>query len=140
MKFFLSIALALGSFTALAQIPAAITSDPPVNKTDPASMDEPAIPSQGAYLNGLIYVAEGAGPHPTVILLHGFPGAEQNLDLAQSIRRAGWNVIFFHYRGSWGSPGAFSFANSIQDTQAAIAWAFDPQNAKNIASMLRGLS
>ena len=130
MKFFLSLVLALASFTAVAQVPAAITSDPPANKTSPASMQQLAIPSHGAIMNGLIYLAAGAGPHPTVLLLHGFPGYEQNLDLAQSIRRAGWNVIFFHYRGSWGSQGAFSFGNSIEDTQTVIAWARDPQNAK----------
>jgi acetyl esterase/lipase len=130
MKFFLPLAFALGSFTAVAQIPAALTTDPPASKTDPATMGDLAIPSHGAMMNGIIYVAGGAGPHPTVILLHGFPGGELNLDLAQSIRRAGWNVLVFHYRGAWGSQGAFSFANSIEDTQAALAWVRDPQNAK----------
>lgn len=47
-----------------------------------------------------MYMAAGAGPHPTVLLLHGLPGNEQNVDLAQSIRRAGWNVLTLHYRGS----------------------------------------
>jgi len=36
-------------------------------------------------------------------LLHGLPGYESSGDLAQSIRRAGWNVVFFHYRGTWGT-------------------------------------
>jgi pimeloyl-ACP methyl ester carboxylesterase len=124
------LAVALSSLTAVAQIPAAITSDSPADKADPAGMEAPAIPSHGAYVNAVVYVAQGAGPHPTVILLHGFPGNEMNLDLAQSIRRAGWNVIVFHYRGSWGSPGAFSFSNSIEDAQAVVAWVRDPQNAK----------
>ena len=48
----------------------------------------------------------------TVILLHGFPGNERNLDLAQAIRRSGWNAVFFHYRGAWGSGGVFSFEQS----------------------------
>jgi uncharacterized protein len=130
MRFFLSLALAIASMSSAAQVPAAISTDSPVDQTSPATMVQLAIPSHGAVMNGLIYLAAGAGPHPTVILLHGFPGYEQNLDLAQSIRRAGWNVLFFHYRGSWGSQGAFSFANSIEDTQTAIAWARDPQNAK----------
>jgi|SRR5579863_739915 len=93
-------------------------------------MSDLAIPSNGAMMNGVIYVAAEAGPHPTVILLHGFPGNELNLDLAQSVRRAGWNAISFHYRGSWGSQDAFSYANSIEDAQAVIAWARDPQNAR----------
>jgi pimeloyl-ACP methyl ester carboxylesterase len=60
------------------------------------------IPSHGALLNAFVYVAAGAGPHPAVVLLHGFPGNERNLDLAQDMRRAGWDVLYFDYRGSWG--------------------------------------
>lgn len=63
-------------------------------------------------MSGLIYIASGAGPHPTVILLHGYPGNEKNLDLAQSLRREGWNVLFFHYRGAWGSEGEFSLTGA----------------------------
>src|SRR4051812_26200803 len=70
------------------------------------------IPSHGAKLNALLYIADGPGPHPAVVLLHGFPGNERNLDLAQDIRRAGWDVLYFNYRGAWGSPGDFSFGNS----------------------------
>jgi pimeloyl-ACP methyl ester carboxylesterase len=55
-------------------------------------------------LNAVLYIAAGEGPHPNVLLLHGLPGNEQNIDLAQSMRRAGWNVLTFHYRGSWGGP------------------------------------
>jgi pimeloyl-ACP methyl ester carboxylesterase len=83
-------------------------------------------------LNALTYIAEGAGPHPVVILLHGFPGNEKNLDLAQTIRRAGWDVLYFDYRGSWGSPGDFSFTHSIEDTQSAIAYLRDPATAKKL--------
>jgi len=67
-------------------------------------------------------VPGGAGPHPTFVLLHGFPGNEQNLDLAQAIRRAGWNVLTLHYRGAWGSPGIFSIAHVLEDADAAVAF------------------
>ena len=132
MKFLLSLVLALFSLASLAQtaFPPALTTDPPVDQAAPASMESMDIVSHGSDMHGIIYLAEGIGPHPTVILLHGFPGNEQNLDLAQSIRRAGWNVLFFHYGGSWGSQGSFSFANSIDDTQTAIDWIRDPQHAK----------
>jgi len=83
-------------------------------------------------LNALAYIAEGAGPHPVVILLHGFPGNEKNLDLAQAIRRDGWDVVYFDYRGSWGSPGDFSFTHSIEDTQAAIEYMGDAGHAKKL--------
>jgi hypothetical protein len=64
---------------------------------------------------GLIYEAPGVGPHPTALVLHGFPGNERNLDLAQAIRRAGWNAVFFHYRGAWGSEGSFGFVHVLED-------------------------
>lgn len=117
-----------------AQLPAALTTDPAPDKSNPASIQTFLLPSHGVQLNALVYVAAGPGPHPTVILLHGFPGNERNLDLAQSIRRAGWNVLFFDYRGSWGSPGAFSFSNSLEDTQSAIAFLRDPTNAAKLHS------
>jgi pimeloyl-ACP methyl ester carboxylesterase len=115
-----------------AQLPAALTTDPPPDKAHPAAMESFQIPSHGAMLNALAYIAEGPGPHPTVLLLHGFPGNEKNLDLAQAIRRDGWNVVYFDYRGSWGSPGDFSFTHSIEDTQSAVAYLRDPAHAKKL--------
>jgi uncharacterized protein len=97
-----------------------------------ASMETMQIPSHGALMNALVYVAAGAGPHPAVILLHGFPGNERNLDLAQDIRRAGWDVLYFNYRGSWGTPGDFSFAHGIEDTAAALAYLRQPDVAKKL--------
>jgi uncharacterized protein len=114
------------------QLPAAINADPVPDKANPAATQSFQLPSHGALLNAFVYVATGAGPHPVVILLHGFPGNEKNLDLAQSIRRAGWDVLYFNYRGSWGSPGDFSFTHSIEDTQAAIDYLRDPVNAKKL--------
>ena len=95
-------------------------------------MESFQISSQGQQLNAIAYLAAGAGPHPTAILLHGFPGNEKNLDLAQAIRRAGWNAVYFDYRGSWGSPGVFSFANTKEDSVAAIAYLRDPANAAKL--------
>jgi pimeloyl-ACP methyl ester carboxylesterase len=89
-------------------------------RSDPASIKSFQIPSHGGFLNAFVYVAAGPGPHPAVVLLHGFPGNERNLDLAQDIRRAGWDVLYFDYRGSWGSPGDFSFTHAIEDTAAAV--------------------
>src|ERR1700749_4027087 len=116
------------------QLPSAITTDPEPDKAYPAAMETFQIPSHGAMLNALAYVAQGAGPHRVVVLLHGFPGNEKNLDLAQAIRRDGWDVVYFDYRGSWGSPGDFSFTHSIEDTQAAIAYLRDADHAKKLRS------
>jgi pimeloyl-ACP methyl ester carboxylesterase len=88
----------------------------------PPQMLEMSIPSGGAQLYGVFYQAAGPGDHPTVVLLHGFAGFEQNGDLAQALRRAGFNALIFHYRGSWGSTGTFSFTHCIEDTQAALQY------------------
>ena len=60
-------------------------------------------------------IASGSKVKETVILLHGIPGNERNLDLAQDLRREGKNVIFFSYRGAWGSQGTYSYANCLED-------------------------
>ncbi len=78
----------------------------------------------------MFYVASGRGPHSTVLLMHGFPGNEKNLDLAYTLRRAGWNVLIPHYRGAWGSAGTFSFANAIEDTQSAVQFLREAENIR----------
>jgi len=103
-------------------IPAAVITDPAPDAANPPHSAQVLVPSHGVGMNGLFYLAGGAGPHPTIVLLHGFPGNEQNLDLAQAIRRAGWNVLTMHYRGSWGSPGVFSIAHVLEDVDAAVAF------------------
>ena len=133
-KLLLTAALLCAALAASAQTPAAITTDPAPDKANPAAMQSFQLPSHGALLNAIVYVASGPGPHPVVILLHGFPGNEKNLDLAQTIRRAGWDVLFFNYRGSWGSPGSFSFTRAMEDTQSAIAYLRDPANAARLRS------
>jgi pimeloyl-ACP methyl ester carboxylesterase len=85
----------------------------------PPALREVHFESHSDQLNGIVYVANGPGPHPTVILLHGFPGNEKNLDLAQAMRAQGWNVLFFHYRGAWGSGGTYSFMHVVEDVAAA---------------------
>jgi uncharacterized protein len=101
--------------------------DPAPTLRPPASMEELAILSHGARINGLMYVAAGSGPHPIVIFLHGYPGNERNLDLAQTVRRAGYNAIFVDYRGVFGSGGTFSQAHSLEDVAALLAWLRAPE-------------
>jgi pimeloyl-ACP methyl ester carboxylesterase len=111
---------------------AAITSDPPKDGAYPASFGAFAITSHGSSMNAIAYIAAGKGPHPVVVLLHGFPGNEKNLDVAQAMRRAGYDVVQFYYRGAWGSQGAFSFANAMEDVASAVAYIRTPENAKRL--------
>ena len=68
----------------------------------------------------VLYTAAGAGLHPAVILLHGIPGCERNLDLAQALRRAGFHVMTFHYSGSWGSDGSYSLLHNLEDAETVL--------------------
>ena len=111
-------------------IPPSVISDPVADAVHPPRSAQVLVPSHGMGMNALFYLAAGTGSHPTMVLLHGFPGNEQNLDLAQAIRRAGWNVLTLHYRGSWGSPGIFSIGHVLEDTDAAITFVRRPDIAE----------
>lgn len=113
-----------------AQVPRAVTTDPPPDRAHPARMEVLHIPSGGVKINGVAYLASGAGRHPTLVFFHGIPGNEKNLDIAQAVRRAGWNAITVNYRGSWGSPGQFRFAGNLEDAEAVLAFVRDTANAR----------
>ena len=114
------------------QLPRAIYTDPPRDTAHPARMEVLHIPSGGVKINGVAYLASGAGVHPTFVFFHGLPGNEKNLDLAQAVRRAGWNAITVNYRGSWGSPGEFRFGNTLEDADAVLAFLRDSANARSL--------
>jgi acetyl esterase/lipase len=120
------------SSVAAQQIPRAIYTDPPRDSVHPARMEVLHIPSGGVKINGVAYLTSGAGVHPTFVLFHGLPGNEKNLDVAQAVRRAGWNAIRVNYRGSWGSPGEFRFANNLEDADAVLAFLRDSANARTL--------
>lgn len=111
-----------------APIPKAVVADPARDPAHPADMAVFTVPTGGVRVNAMMYLASGDQPHPTMLMLHGFPGNETNIDLMQAVRRAGWNVMRINYRGSWGSPGKFSFASSRADGEAALAFLRDPAN------------
>ena len=98
-----------------AQSDSLVLRDVTPDNTAPAGMAELIIPSGNSLLAGFMYRANGSQKHPTMLLLHGLPGNERNLDIAQFVRSKGWNVLYFDYRGSWGSQGTFSFKNCVDD-------------------------
>jgi uncharacterized protein len=118
---------------AAAGIPPAIYTDPPHDLRHPARMAVLHIPAGGVKINGIAYLAPGAGPHPTAVFFIGIPGNEKNLDLVQAVRRAGWNGITFFYRGSWGSPGVYRIAHCLQDAEAVLTYL----RAQPVAKRLR---
>lgn len=116
--------------------------------TPPARNVELAVPSHGARLPGYLMLAGGPGPHPLALLLHGYPGNEKNLDLAQSLRRAGVHVLFIHYRGAWGAEGTFRIDHMHRDALAAldflrahaVDWRVDPLRLAVVGHSMGGFA
>src|SRR3954463_5535825 len=102
------------------------------DKSSPAGSTELFIPSGNSLLAGLMYRPNGNEKHPTLLLLHGYPGNERSLDIAQVVRAHGWNVIYFDYRGSWGSQGKFSFRNCVEDVVNVVAFCKKYQDSLKI--------
>lgn len=115
-----------GGSVAAQGLPAALGVDPPRDGAHPARLVQIRYPTGGLAVPARLFVAAGPGAHPTVLLLHGFPGTELNLDLARVLQRDGWNVLAIHYRGVWGGPGDFSLGHVVEDAHAALAWLRSP--------------
>ncbi|WOJ94475.1 acetylxylan esterase [Congregibacter variabilis] len=110
----------------------ALSQDPPHDVQYPASVIELAIPSGGSRMPAHMYLAVGPGPHPTVVLQHGLPGNERNLDIAQALRRFGFNTLYFHYRGAWGAEGQYRFSQLPVDTLAVLDFLREEKNALSL--------
>ncbi|MEO5938352.1 MAG: alpha/beta fold hydrolase [Sphingomonas sp.] len=124
--------MALGMMTSMplsAQtVPTAVIADPAPDAQFPAKLIQLRYTSAGIALPARLFLASGGKPHPTVLMLHGFPGTEMNFDLDRAMQRAGWNVLAIEYRGVWGGGGKFSFSHVVEDARAGLAWLRDPAN------------
>jgi len=129
----LTASLLLASTLGAQGTPKALYVDPPHDAKHPARMEVLHIPSGGVRINGVAMVAAGAGLHPTFVFFHGLPGNEKGHDIAQAVRRAGWNAITFNYRGSWGSPGDFRFDQTVEDAAAVLAYLRDTATVRALA-------
>jgi len=59
---------------------------------------------------------------PVLVMLHGYPGLEQNMDMPPAFRRGGIATLHFSYRGVWGSHGFYSFSHLMEDTFTVVQW------------------
>lgn len=125
----LFLVLPIGAVALEPPLPDYAVTDPVPDAEHPTANKQLLVPSGGVGMNALFHLASGAAPKPTLVLLHGLPGNERNQDLAQAVRRAGWNVLTFTYRGAWGSPGRFTIGGTLEDTAAAIAFLRRPEIA-----------
>jgi len=98
-----------------------LTADPDPSLWPRATTPVVELPSEGVNVYGVLHLPAGPGPHPVVVVLHGFPGYERNFDLAQALRRGGYAALVFHYRGSWGVPGTWTWRGVLRDSANAVA-------------------
>lgn len=96
--------------------------------------------SYGSRLQGFFFHWSGATPKPTLLLLHGIPGSEQNFDIARAIHRRGWNCLIFHYRGCWGSQGDYSIPGILDDIEAATSFLRDQEIVDTGKLAIAGIS
>lgn len=92
----------------------------PTDRVPPPGGVSAVLPGRRGRLFAHIYLPGGQGLHPAVLLSHGYPGNEQNLDLAQALRRLGFAVMTYHYSGSWGCDGDFAFRHCLEDAQTVL--------------------
>jgi pimeloyl-ACP methyl ester carboxylesterase len=106
----------------------ALTRDPEPTRNLPLRLEEVTITAvDGSRMSGVMVRAPGDGPHPTMLLFHGYPGFVNNRDLMMAAARLGWNTLTFHYRGLWGSGGAFSWSHAIEDARSAFDFLSTPE-------------
>jgi predicted alpha/beta-fold hydrolase len=88
------------------------------SQTIPVKID---LISNGNTLNAKFYAVEIGKPLPTVILLHGIPGNDDNpLGLAEKLNNNEINVLVFNYQGTFESEGLFNFDNCQNDIKTAM--------------------
>jgi hypothetical protein len=87
------------------------------------------INRNGILLKGKFFLSEGTGLHPTVILLHGFPGSESDvLGIGVKLAQSGINALTFNYSGTYQSEGKISWDNMQLDIHAAFKFLQQTEN------------
>jgi dienelactone hydrolase len=130
----MSAPLLLAVLSACTSVPGAgfdpVTQDPPADAAFPASSRDVSFDSHGARLSGRLFLASGAGPHPTIVIARGMPDLLGSLDIAMALRRAGFHVLSFNNRGCWGSEGTFTLRHSYEDVESAVNYLRSDWGAK----------
>lgn len=112
-----------------------------ISKSNVSTMDKSESPAlnreliidiEGDSIAGYAFIASGDDRKETVILVAGYPGNDNNFDLAQEIRRKGKNVIHFNHRGAWGSQGIYSYSNCLEDIDKLITHFSNKQIARDL--------
>ncbi|MBN2414784.1 alpha/beta fold hydrolase [bacterium] len=77
--------------------------------------------SDGDLIHAILFRGAGEGGHPTVIILHGFPGGEGDLfGIGAAISADGWNALVMNYRGMFRNEGTNTPLHTLADVVAAL--------------------
>src|SRR5467141_4200360 len=85
--------------------------------------------TSGDNLEAWLYLPEGPGPHPAVVMAHGIGAIKAGglAPFAERFRREGFAAVVFDYRQWGGSAGQpreeLSFHRQREDYRAVIGWA-----------------
>jgi len=89
--------------------------------TKKATLSYLHVPSGGSeQLIARLYSPEHTADAPLIVLFHGFPGKQLNMDWAVQLQSAGYHVLVTSYRGTIGSPGTFRFQHVLEDATATL--------------------
>ena len=85
---------------------------------------------------------------PVVLMLHGHPGGDKNLDIGEALRANGFAVAVVSYRGVWGSHGDYLLSHNIEDVistvdylrQNAATYRLDPEKVFLFGHSMGGFS
>ena len=95
------------------------------NATEPAHGTYITFESHGSRLFGRLLLPDFFDKEsrcPVVLMLHGHPGGDKNLDIGEALRANGFAVAVFSYRGVWGSHGDYLLSHNIEDVAACVAF------------------
>lgn len=106
------------------------------------------LENEGMRIAAMVHVPGGEGPHPAVLLLHGFTGDRVEshflfVKAARSLADAGFVALRFDFRGSGESEGHFrdvTVESEVSDALAALDWLAARENVDAGRIALLGLS
>jgi ABC-2 type transport system ATP-binding protein len=83
----------------------------------------------GALLDLTVMVPRGAGPHPLVVIMHGWGGSKNNFgDVASSLLAQGYAVLRYSARGfgeSWGQTNLADIHVELEDLRSIVGQVVD---------------
>jgi len=82
--------------------------------------------NEGSVVHGAIYVAQGAGPNPCLIMTPEVGGYERLTSLFVPLCMAGISVAYFYPRGMWDTRETYTLDGALSDLKQMVAYLKSP--------------